>query len=83
MKAIISDLNSRINEQLWRLESKKSMASFIFNQLCGTDYSIENMQKSREQAVYVVQDLMIKKYEDQDAIGWIYWQEIKEELYKI
>lgn len=83
MKTTNQDLHEKINEQLWRLESQKSMASFIFNQLCGTDYSIVNMQKSREQSVYVVQELIVEKYEDKDAIGWLYWSNIKEELYKI
>ena len=83
MKTTNQDLHAKINEQLWRLESQKSMASFIFNQICGTDYSIVNMQKSREQAIYVVQELIVKKYEDKDAIGWLYWSNIKEELYKI
>jgi hypothetical protein len=78
-----TNLENKINEQLWRLEGHKEMASFIFNQICMSDYSIRNMQESREKAVYVVQELIVKKYEDRDAIGWTYWNSVKEELYKL
>jgi hypothetical protein len=83
MNATMQDLNSKINEQLWRMEGQKEMANFIFNEICAPDYTTKNMIKSREQSIYVVQEFIVKKFEEKDSIGWVYWQNVKEELYKI
>ena len=78
-----ASLSSKINEQLWRIQGQKEMANFIFNEICAPDYSTKNMIKSREQSIYVVQEFIVKKFEEKDPIGWVYWQNVKEELYKI